>query len=117
MDPWFGEQMAGVVGGGLGAAMGTIFGGIGGGVGGTLAAMGRARTLVLGFFIAGVVVGLGLAITGLVALAMGQPWWVWCSFLLPGVLGAGIMGGLLPVVRARYAQAEQRRMDAAAIGG
>ena len=117
MDPWFGEQTAGIVGGLLGAGIGTIFGGIGGGVGGPLAAMGKARTLVMGIFVSGVAVGVGLTLTGVVALALGQPWWVWTSFLMPGVVCAAIMGGLLPVVRTRYAQAEQRKMDAAAIRG
>lgn len=117
MSPWFDEQTAGIVGGLLGTVLGTVFGGIGGGVGGPLAAMGKARSLVLGFYVAGVVVGACLAATGVVALAMGQPWWVWFAFLLPGVLSVAIMGGLLPVMRARYDQAEQRKLDAAAIRG
>lgn len=112
MTPWFDEQTAGLVGGLLGAGVGTVFGGIGGGVGGPLAAMGKARAFVLGIFYFGLAVGVGLAITGLAALVMGQPWWVWMSFLLPGVVSAGVMGGLLPVVKMRYRQAEQRKLDA-----
>lgn len=112
MTPWFDQQTAGMVGGLLGAGIGGLLGGIGGGVGGPLAAMGKAKPFVLGIFYFGIMVGAALGITGLVALAMGQPWWVWASFMGPGVITAGVMGGLLPVVRMRYRQAEQRRLDA-----
>ncbi|KAA0214039.1 MAG: hypothetical protein DYG94_02775 [Leptolyngbya sp. PLA3] len=117
MTPWFDEQTAGMVGGLLGAGVGTVFGALGGGVGGPLAAMGKAKAVVLGLFYFGVAVGVGLTITGLATLAMGQPWWVWVSFVGPGVLTAGLMGGLLPVVRMRYRQAEQRKLDAQSFRG
>lgn len=117
MTPWFDQQMAGMVGGLLGAGVGTIFGGIGGGVGGPLAALGKARGFVLGIFYLGVLLGIGLIGVAVVAAVTGQPWWVWTSFLLPGVIGAGVMGGLLPVIKARYRQAEQRRLDAQSFRG
>lgn len=117
MTPWFDEQTAGMVGGLLGAGVGGVLGGIGGGVGGSLAAMGKAKTLVLGIFSFGIAVGVGLVITGLVALVMRQPWWVWVSFLGPGVISAGVMGGLMPVVQMRYRQAEQRKLDAQSFRG
>lgn len=117
MTPWFDEQTAGMVGGLLGAGVGGVLGGIGGGVGGPLAAMGKAKAFVVGIFCFGILVGVGLMLTGLVALAMGQPWWVWVSFIGPGVISAGVMGGLLPVVRMRYRQAEQRKLDAQSFRG
>jgi hypothetical protein len=117
MDMWFDSQTAGMVGATIGVVLGAGFGGIGGGLGGPLAAAGRAKGLVLGIFALGLLMGVGLALTGLVALVLGQPWHVWFVFLTPGVTCALIFGMLLPVVRAQYARAEQRKMDAAAIRG
>lgn len=117
MDPWFTEQAAGFVGAAVGVIYGAGFGGIGGGVGGPLASMGKARGLVVGIFVAGFVFGLALAATGLVALVLGQPWYVWFSFLLPGLIGSLLFGMLTPIIRAQYDKAEQRKLDAAAIRG
>ena len=117
MTPWFDEQTAGLVGGLLGASVGTIFGGIGGGLGGPLAALGKARRLVIGFYHFGIVVGVILAGVGIYALVTGQPFWVWGSFMLPGVLTAGLMGGLMPVIKTRYREAEQRNLDAQEFSG
>lgn len=117
MDPWFTEQTAGMVGTIIGVGLGAGFGGIGGGVGGPLAGMGKAKGFVLGIFAAGLLIGIGLAVTGVVALVTSQPWHVWFVFLMPGVTCALIFALLLPVVRAQYARAEQRKMDAAAIRG
>lgn len=117
MTPWFDEQTAGLVGGLLGAGVGTVFGGIGGGIGGPLAALGKAKTFVLGIFIVGIALGVAMLGVAVVAIASGQPWWVWVSFLGPGVICAGVMGGLLPVVKLRYRQAEQRKLDAQSFRG
>jgi hypothetical protein len=117
MTPWFDEQTAGLVGGLLGAGIGTIFGGIGGGIGGPLAALGKARSLVIGFFYFGFAVGLALTGVGIYAVVTGQPFWVWGSFIFPGVLTAGLMGGLTPVIKSRYRQAEQRQLDAQEFAG
>lgn len=117
MTPWFDEQTAGMVGGAIGAGIGTVFGGIGGGVGGPLAAMGRGKAFVLGMFYFALVFGLCLAGVGVYAAAVGQPLWVWVCFVLPGVLTLAVMGPLLPVVKARYREAEQRRLDAQEFAG
>lgn len=117
MDPWFDSQTAGLIGTIIGVGLGAGFGGIGGGVGGPLAGMGKAKGLVLGIFAAGLLIGLGLAITGVVALVMSQPYHVWFVFLMPGVAATLIFGFLLPVIRAQYARADQRKVDAAAIRG
>ncbi|MEQ9096573.1 MAG: hypothetical protein ACIAS6_00735 [Phycisphaerales bacterium JB060] len=115
MDPWFSEQAAGMIGAAIGVGLGAGFGGLGGGIGGPLAAAGKARGLVLGIFGLGLVLGVGLMLTGLAALILGQPWYVWFVFLLPGLVASVIFGGLLPIIRAQYERAEQRKMDAAAI--
>ena len=99
----------------MGVIYGGGFGGIGGGVGGPLASMGKARGLVVGMFAAGFLFGLGLAATGLVALVIGQPWYVWFVFLLPGITGTLLFGMLTQVIRVQYDKAEQRKLDAAAI--
>lgn len=115
MDPWFTEQMAGAVGGVLGGVIGGGFGGIGGGVGGPLAAAGKAKGLVLGIFYTAIAVGLSLVAVALYAVFDRQPWYVWFSIGMPGLLTVIIMGGLTPVIKMRYAQHEQRKLDADAI--
>lgn len=117
MDPWFDSQTAGMIGATIGVVLGAGFGGLGGGLGGPLAAVGKAKGLVLGVFGLGLAIGVGLILTGLVALVMGQPWHVWLVFMMPGVVASAIFAGLLPMIRAQYAKAEQRKMDAAAIRG
>ncbi len=112
MDPWFAEQTAGIIGGVIGASIGTIWGGIGGPLAGVLAPKGKAKPLVVGLFIAGIVIGLGLAATAIVALASEQPWYVVYTFGLSGLLLAGLTGALLPVVLKRYREAEQRALAA-----
>ncbi len=112
MDPWWTEQQAGLIGGLLGAGIGIVFGGIGGGVGGPLAAKGRAKTFVLGMIAAGAATGVFLAIAGLLALAMSQPWHVWYSLLMPGVISAAVCGSLFPVFRKIYRQHEERVLAA-----
>ncbi|GAB4384437.1 MAG: hypothetical protein Kow0022_07010 [Phycisphaerales bacterium] len=112
MTPWFDQQMAGIVGGAIGAGVGVVFGAIGGGLGGPLAALGKARTFVLGMFYLAIAVGIGLIGVGVAAIVQDQPWWVWMAFMLPGVISASVMGGLLPLVKGRYRQAEQRKLDA-----
>lgn len=115
MQPWFDGQTAGMIGAIMGAGLGGGLGGIGGGVGGPLAAMGKAKALVVGTFYAAIIIAVLIAGVGIYALIDGQPWHVWFVFLLPGVLTGAIMGGLLPVIKSRYAQAEQRKLDADAI--
>ncbi|GMV24476.1 MAG: hypothetical protein AMXMBFR58_05070 [Phycisphaerae bacterium] len=95
-----GGSMLGVLGGGLGAAAGY------------LAPRGRCKGLVLGTQTALVAVGVVALIAGIVALATGQPRHVYYPLLLGGFSCSVVMGSLLPVVRMRYRQAEQRRLDA-----
>ncbi len=42
----------------------------------------------------------------------GQPYGVWYSLLLPGLLLTALMGTMTPVIRLRYRQAEHRRLQA-----
>lgn len=110
--PWFDPQAANTIGTVLGVTLGAGFGGIGGGIGGPLAALGKAKPLVLTIFYTAIALGIALAITGLTAIFLGQPRHVWLVFLFPGTLVAAIMGGLLPVIKKRYKEAEARKLAA-----
>lgn len=93
---------------------GTLLGclsGLWGALVGILAPQGKAKRLVFGFGLLIVAVSLDSLVAGLVALANAQPYGVWYGLLLPG--GAAILvAALFPVVRVRYREAEQRRMQA-----
>lgn len=110
MDPWWTEQQAGLVGGLGGAAIGMV----GAMVGSMsfLVVRGKAKPFMVGVF--AVMVGLGLVLmaAGVVALVKSQPTHVWSILVLGGFLCAGIFGGLLPVILARYRAADARRMQA-----
>ncbi len=105
---WWGQRMAGLLGGLGGALLGVM-----GAVIGVLGGSGKAKGVVLGLL--KVMVGLGvLALgVGLVALATGQPYAVYFPLLLCGGIATVVPLGVLPGVRKRYEMAELRRMEAA----
>ncbi|MDP8981002.1 MAG: hypothetical protein M3O35_10465 [Acidobacteriota bacterium] len=95
---------------------GTVYGvvaGILGGLVGWLVPRGRARRFILSAWITLWAAGLALLIVGLLALLSGQPWGVWYGILLPGAVGALVVGGNLLVILKRYRDVEQRRVSAA----
>ncbi len=113
MDPWWTEQGAGLAGALIGGVGGSVFGGIGGGVCGPLAAAGKGRAFVVAFFWFAIVAGAALVITGVVAkIFMDQPTHVWLPLVGPGALIAALSGGLMPAMKKRYADAEQRKLAA-----
>lgn len=114
MTPWWTEQAAGLIGGLMGGGAG-VLGGVLGSVIGVCAPRGIARKAVLGTMYASVAIGISLIIASAVALFMGQPWHVSGALALPGFTVTLVMGCLIPVVKARYAQSEARRMSAAGI--
>jgi hypothetical protein len=98
---------------------GTVFGclgGLWGSLGGILAPQGKARPLVMGLGWLLFLASVGLLAAAVTALAVGQPYGIWYGLGLPGLLGVGLMGALLPVARLRYRQAEERRMQAEDLG-
>jgi hypothetical protein len=109
-DPWFVNP--GLVGALLGSAVGVLGGGVYGPLVGTLAPQGKGRRLVFAYHWALVLAGCGLLVAGLTALAAGQPIHVWAVLGGPGLLLAAILLPLTPVLRARYRQADQRRLEA-----
>jgi hypothetical protein len=105
---WWSEQQSGMVGG-----VGGVFGGIigcFGGLLGYLASMGKARKFVLTTTKIFIALGILLTITGIIAIAFRQPYFVWCVFLLPGVILTLVFSLNLPTIQRRYDDLEIRRM-------
>ncbi|MHC4824257.1 MAG: hypothetical protein ACYTEP_09590 [Planctomycetota bacterium] len=109
--PWFSTETSAMVGGFGGAAVG-ILGGCVGAAAGVLAPKGKGRGFVLGTMTSCAALGVLVLIAGIYALIVGQPYGVWYPLVLLGALLTGVIGGLIPMVRKRYAEAEQRRLDA-----
>jgi hypothetical protein len=114
-EPWFDPIRFGVLYGAIGGSALGVLGGILGAASGYLAPRGRGRSLILGAFTILLVVGLVHLVVGLYAFISGQPYGIWYALVLIGVILSSVMGGLLPVVRKRYAQAEARRVNAAVL--
>lgn len=104
---WWGPQFGGMIGGTLGAVFGLL-----GGLIGTLAGMGKARTFCLTLCWGVIGSGVVCLMAGLVALVQKQPWEVHYPLLLTGCLLTAVVGGLLPGIKNKYAQAELRKMEA-----
>lgn len=110
-EPWFDSQTAGMVGGLVGAG-GGLWGAAIGTLGGLLVPKGKGKGLVFGLLYLGLITGIGMLATGLVALVSGQPWGVWFVFLNPGFILTLLSGLFLFGVRRRYQQVELRKMQA-----
>lgn len=111
-EPWFDELTFGVLVGGFGGGLLGTLGGLWGGLVGMLAPRGKGRTILITIGWAFVGLGVVSLAFSLCALAAGQPYGIWYSTLLPGVILTAVIGGLMPVVYKRYAQAEARRVQA-----
>ena len=83
---------------------------------GILAPQGKARRLVLGAWIALMVVSWCFLAMGVVAMAVGQPRGVWYGLIVPGLQGSIILSILYPILRKRYRQAEARKIEAEDLG-
>ncbi len=108
---WWDDRTGGLVG----VLGGSLLGILGAAVG-MLGGLGKARRLTLGLLFAGVILGVASLLAGIVAAATGQPYAVHYPLLLGGLIGAAVFGGLLPVLRQRYQQAELRKMAALDLG-
>lgn len=109
-DPWFNPNLYAWIPGTL---YGALLGMVGGGVCGMLCAAGRAKRLVMAILSFFLVTGLLLLVTGITALCLGQPYGIWYGLLMPGVLGTILLPVMIPAIRQRYREAEERRMKAA----
>jgi hypothetical protein len=108
-DPnaWWGERQGGLLGGIFGSSLG-----VAGGIVGLLAARGRGRNAVMALIGTMIIMGIMLVMTGLFALLMGQGWPVYYPLLLCGVISTVVAGGMLPVIRRKYAEIELRKVGA-----
>src|SRR5262249_35423983 len=107
-EPWFDPNRWAWLPGTLLGCLGGLWGALAG----TLAPQGKARHLVLGFGLLLWGLSVVLLVTGLVALCTGQPYGVWYGLGLGGLIGAVALGPALPLVRKRYREAEERRIQA-----
>jgi len=109
VTPWVGNpNMVGAI---LGSSVG-VFGAVFGTLCGTLAPRGKAKGLVLGMHLLGIAVGLIMLTLSIVALVGGQPYAIWYGLGLPGLILTAVLLPLTGVVRQRYREAEQRKLDA-----
>jgi len=113
-EPWFSPDAAIYFGAFGGAAIGVI-GGILGAVGGTLAPKGKGRSFILNSMLGLGCLGVVFLLVGIVAVVMDQPYAIYYPFLLLGLILASVMFAVRPAIRQRYAEAEQRKLEAAAL--
>jgi hypothetical protein len=111
-EPWFDPATFGALYGGIVGGGGGTVGGLLGALAGVLAPQGKGRPLVLGGMWAFVAFGLANLGLGVYALYDGQPYGIWFGLLMGGLVFTIVMGGLIPVVRLRYRQAEGRHLQA-----
>ncbi|HJT76561.1 MAG TPA: hypothetical protein VJ739_05100 [Gemmataceae bacterium] len=111
--PWFDPNTFGAWFGTVGGCACGLLGGAVGATAGTLAPRGKARALVFGLLGLSVALGVACFVFGLVALANGQPADIWAWPMYLGGLDVVLFGALgIPLVRRRYAEAENRRLEA-----
>jgi len=110
IQPWF--DNGGMVGGIIGAGVGVLGGAIYGPMMGILVPKGKAKKAVFTYHFFLLALGLVLVVAGITGLINGQPYSVWYSLLLPGVILSILMISFLPMVRMQYIRAEQRLLEA-----
>jgi MFS family permease len=111
MNPWWSAYAGNWIGAIGGSAIG-VLGGILGLAAGWLAPRGRGKGVIFAGFGFMLVVGAIALCAGLVALATGQPRYVWYPLVLIGGIILIVVPFQLPALRGRYRQAELRRLQA-----
>ncbi len=113
VTPWFDPNTFGAYYGAIMGGGGGTLGGVLGALSGWLAPQGKCRGLVVGGFYLMLSIGIANLLFGLFALVSGQPYGIWYGGVLCGGILTTLPLFLMPVVKRRYAEAEQRRMEAA----
>ena len=111
-EPWFEPNRFGALVGAIGGGVGGTLGGLVGAFAGWAVPRGKARGVVLGLM--GLFFGIGLACLALLVYALieKQPYGIWFPFALLGSVFTVVFGILRPVMKRRYQQVEQRRIEA-----
>jgi hypothetical protein len=104
---WLSDRAIGVAGAAVGTAVGILAVAVA-----VLTGRRSGRRFVLPAMAAAAVVGVGLIVVSIVALATGQPPNVVLLLLVPGLVLAAVFGGSIPRTRRLYADAELRKMRA-----
>jgi len=115
VTPWFDPQTFGTYFGAFGGAIVGVLGGFFGAVGSWAAQRNKWRAPMLGSMTICGFLGVVSLITGLVALATGQPYGIWYPLALIGLVSSVCFIALQPILRKRYAEADSRRMEAHAL--
>ncbi|MBC8405293.1 MAG: hypothetical protein H8E15_08715 [Planctomycetes bacterium] len=113
-EPWLNENAAIYVGAYGGAGIGTVCGVIGA-MAGVLAPRGKGKGLVVGSMLTIGLLGLCCLTFAIIAAIMGQPGFVWMPFGLLGFVSSSVCLPLVPVIKQRYREAEQRQIEAQAL--
>jgi peptidoglycan/LPS O-acetylase OafA/YrhL len=107
-EPWFDGNMWGWL---PGTAFG-VLGGLWGSLTGILAHRGKGQGIVRGGYFLLLAAGTTMLVAGIYAAATGQPYGVWYSLMLPGVLTVLVIFPLGFVARSAARRAEERKMRA-----
>ena len=108
---WFDQRTGNMLGAWLGVSIG-LFGGLFGCLAGFLVPRGKGRRLVMGMFIFAVFIGITLLLVGILALCLGQHFYVWYPFMLCGGITVLVFPGCFMAIKKQYAQSELRKMQA-----
>jgi hypothetical protein len=112
VQPWFEPNEFGAWYGTIAGSGAGLLGGVVGTLAGVMGPRGIGRKWILGLMYGGVALGLLQLLFGIYALLAGQPWGIWYGPVLCGAMPTIVFGALTPVVRLRYRQAEERRVEA-----
>ena len=111
MTPWW-NPTDGNWYGAIGGSLIGILGGCLGAAAGILVPRGKAKTFIYTSIAILSIIGLLSLAAGIIAVTAGQPYHVWYPLVLCGGIITVVIPIQFPMIRARYRQAELRRLQA-----